>query len=58
MVAPKQNIIGSDIGQQLSDRYQHLKKTVKGQNSLTRILFKVTRVLFYELVNEIYNKKD
>ncbi|MEM7593714.1 MAG: transposase [Cyanobacteria bacterium P01_A01_bin.83] len=55
LVTRKGNIIGGDVGQTLGDRYQELKKTVKGKDSLVRILFKATRMLFYELVNEIYN---
>ncbi len=58
LVTRQKNIIGGQIGQKISDRYHHLKQTVKGKDSITRILFKVTRMLFYELVNEIYNKKD
>lgn len=58
MVARKGNIIGTPIGKKLSDRYQELRKTVKGKDALNRILFKVTRMLFYELVNEIYSKTD
>jgi len=50
LVSRKGNLIGNDIGKQLSDRYQELRKTVKGKDSLTRILFKATRILFYELV--------
>lgn len=53
LVTRKGNIIGGDIGQSLGDRYQELNKTVKGKDSLIRILFKTTRMLFYELVNEM-----
>jgi Transposase len=38
---------------ELGDRYQELKKTVKGKDAITRVLFKLTRMLFYELVKEI-----
>ncbi|MBW4535504.1 MAG: hypothetical protein KME09_16330 [Pleurocapsa minor HA4230-MV1] len=50
LVSRKGNLIGNDIGKQLSDRYQELRKTVKGKDSLIRILFKATRILFYELI--------
>ena len=53
MVAPKNYRIGTDIGRQLSDRYQELRQTVKGKDALIRILFKATRMLFYELLNEV-----
>lgn len=53
MIAPKKNVIGSDISEQLSSRYQELRNYIKGKDGLTRILFKTTRMLFYELVNEI-----
>ncbi|MEM7757418.1 MAG: hypothetical protein AAF298_04710 [Cyanobacteria bacterium P01_A01_bin.40] len=56
LVSRKGNIIGGDVGKQLSDRYQDLRKTVKGKDCLVRILFKVTRMLFYELVNEVENQ--
>jgi hypothetical protein len=52
MVSRKNNLIGTVIGKILSDRYQELRKSVKGKDSLVRILFKVTRMLFYELVRE------
>ena len=45
--------ISGDIGRQLCARYQALRTNVKGKDSLTRILFKVTRMLFYELLNEL-----
>lgn len=50
LVSRKGNLIGNDLGKQLSDRYQELKKTVKGKDAIIRILFKVTRMLFYQLV--------
>lgn len=53
MVAPKNYRIESDIGKQLSDRYDELRETVKGKDALIRILFKATRMLFYELLNEV-----
>jgi len=57
MVARKGNIIGSEIGKQLSDRYEKYRSYHRGKDSLNRILFKATRMLFYELVNEIKHKK-
>ncbi|BAU63044.1 hypothetical protein STA3757_03990 [Stanieria sp. NIES-3757] len=33
----------------LSERYQQLRETTKGKDSIIRILFKATRMLFYEL---------
>lgn len=55
MVAPQKNgyKIDGKIGQELSDRYQELRGNVKGKDSLMRILFKVTRMLYYELLSEI-----
>ncbi len=55
MVAPSKHgyRISGDIGRQLSDRYRELRTNVKGKDSLTRILFKVTRMLFYELLDEL-----
>jgi tRNA(Leu) C34 or U34 (ribose-2'-O)-methylase TrmL len=41
------------LGFEISDRYQELRKSVKGKDALTRILFKLTRMLFYELVKEL-----
>ncbi len=52
-IAPKRQRINGEIGQQLSVRYQELRTNVKGKDSLIRILFKSTRMLFYELVNEL-----
>lgn len=37
----------------LSDRYQELRKTVKGKDTLIRILFKTTRLLYRELLTSI-----
>ncbi len=53
MVAPSCDRISSDFGKQLSDRYQELRKTVKGKDALIRILFKATRLLYCELVKEL-----
>lgn len=41
------------LRKELSDRYQELKKTVKGKDAILRILFRLTRMLFYELVKEL-----
>lgn len=41
------------LKKELSDRYRELRKTVKGKDAITRILFRLTRMLFYELVKEI-----
>ena len=55
MVAPSKNgyNIKGKIGRELSDRYQELRVNVKGKDSLMRILFKVSRMLYYELLSEI-----
>ena len=55
MVAPSKHgyRIKGDLGKKLSDRYLELRVNVKGKDSLTRILFKVTRMLFYELLTEL-----
>jgi hypothetical protein len=47
------NINHNPLRQKLSDRYQELRQSVKGKDALTRILFKLTRMLFYELVKEL-----
>ncbi|MDJ0593357.1 MAG: hypothetical protein QNJ72_25785 [Pleurocapsa sp. MO_226.B13] len=52
-IAPTDFRIKSEIGRQLSDRYQELRQTVKGKDALIRILFKATRLLYYELVKEL-----
>ena len=52
MVAPKNQRIKSDLGKQLCDRYQELRVNVKGKDALIRILFKATRMLYYELLSE------
>jgi hypothetical protein len=51
------NIKHNKLTQQLSDRYTELRKSVKGKDAITRILFKLTRLLFYELVKEINKRK-
>lgn len=55
MVAPSKNghKIEGKIGAELSDRYQELRVNVKGKDSLMRILFKVSRMLYYELLSEV-----
>ena len=47
--------INTDIGRQLTDRYIEMRREqkVKGKDAFMRILFKATRMLFYELVNTI-----
>ena len=52
-IAPSDYRVKSDIGKQLSDRYQELRQTVKGKDALIRILFKATRLLYSELVKEL-----
>ncbi len=47
------NIKHNQLTQELSDRYTELRKSVKGKDALTRILFKLTRMLFYELLKQI-----
>jgi hypothetical protein len=41
-----------ELRKELSDRYTVLRTSVKGKDAITRILFKLTRMLFYELVKE------
>lgn len=53
MVAPTNHRIKTNIGQDLSKRYDELRQTVKGKDALIGILFKVTRMLFYELLNKL-----
>lgn len=53
MIAPNLDRINSPIGSQLRSRYQELRVTICGKDALMRILFKATRMLFYELLNEI-----
>jgi hypothetical protein len=52
------NIKHNQLTQELSDRYLELRQSVKGKDALTRILFKLTRMLFYELVKELAKKTD
>ena len=44
----------------LSDRQIEMKKVqkIKGKDAFTRILFKATRMLFYELLNTIYQMEN
>lgn len=53
MIAPNNCPIPSEIGKKLCDRYIELRITVKGKDALIRILFKATRMLFYELLSEL-----
>ena len=53
MIAPRNQKIKSEIGRQLWERYDELRQTVKGKDAIIRILFKATRMLFYELSKEI-----
>lgn len=55
-ISRTKNIKHNHIRQQLSDRYQQLRQSVKGKDALIRILFKLTRMLFYELVQELSQK--
>lgn len=57
VLARTKHVKHTELNQQLSDRYQELRKTVKGKDTLMRILFRLTRVLFYELVKE-FSKRD
>ena len=48
--------VDTPVGRQLSSRYRELRaKGVKGKDALTRILFKATRMLYFELVGELLN---
>jgi hypothetical protein len=51
------NIKHNQLTQELSDRFTELRKSVKGKDAITRILFKLTRMLFYELVKETRGTK-
>ena len=42
----KNNVFHTEITQELSDRYQRLRKSVKGKDALISMLFKLTRMLF------------
>lgn len=55
-ISRQNNVYHTEITQELSDLYQQLRKSVKGKDALIRVLFKLSRMLFYELVNEITNK--
>ncbi|MBW4532705.1 MAG: hypothetical protein KME09_02090 [Pleurocapsa minor HA4230-MV1] len=57
VLSQTKNIKHNQLTQELSDRYQELSSSVKGKNALTRILFKLTRMLFYELVKQINQVK-
>ena len=48
-ICPKNYKVNTEIGRALSDHYQQLRKSNKGKDSIIRILFKATRMLFYEL---------
>ncbi|MGL5924062.1 IS110 family transposase [Chroococcidiopsis sp.] len=52
------NINHNPLQKELSDRYQELRSSVKGKDALTRILFKLTRMLFYELVKTLTSRID
>ena len=47
--------VDTEIGRKLSDRYIEMREVqkIKGKDALIRILFKATRMLFYELVNTV-----
>ena len=47
--------VDTEIGRKLSDRYIEMREIqkIKGKDALIRILFKATRMLFYELVNNV-----
>ncbi len=47
--------VDTAIGRELRDRYRELRndKQVKGKDALTRILFKATRMLYFELLSEL-----
>jgi hypothetical protein len=51
------NIKHNQLTQELSDRFTELRSILKGKDALTRILFKLTRMLFYELVKETRGTK-
>lgn len=55
MIAPNKGgyRVRGEVGRVLCDRYQELKNITKGKDALIRILFKATRMLFYELLKEI-----
>ena len=47
--------VDTEVGRQLSDRYLEMRQVqkIKGKDALIRLLFKATRMLFYELVNTV-----
>ena len=47
--------VDTEVGKKLSDRYIEMREVqkIKGKDALIRILFKATRMLFYELVNTV-----
>lgn len=47
--------VDTEVGRKLSDRYIEMREVqkIKGKDALIRILFKATRMLFYELVNTV-----
>jgi hypothetical protein len=47
------NIKHYGLRKELRDRYQELRTTIKGKDAILRILFRLTRMLFYELVKEL-----
>jgi transposase len=49
----RKNLKQNDLTQPIGDRFEQLRQSLKGKDALTRILFKLTRMLFYELVKEI-----
>lgn len=51
-ITKTKNINHNKLNQEFSDRYQELRQSVKGKDAIIRILFKLTRMLFYELVKE------
>lgn len=47
--------VDTEVGRALSDRYIEMREVqkIKGKDALIRLLFKATRMLFYELVNTV-----
>ena len=47
--------VDTEVGRKLGDRYIEMREVqkIKGKDALIRILFKATRMLFYELVNTV-----
>jgi hypothetical protein len=52
-VAPQGYRNDTSVGKQLSDRYQELRVNVKGKDALIRVLFKATRLLYFELQSKL-----